>query len=421
MSQSQSLEVPSLGESVTEATIGKWLKKEGDRVEQDETLVELETDKVTMEVNSPSAGTLIEIIKGEGETVSVGDIIGKVEEGEAKTAPSSKSEPSEEVKQKPESVEVSQPFDSSSMLSPAARKLVEDNDLDSSKIAATGKNGRITKEDVVSFIDGGPSKEETKPLIALDVPANQYKEDVSQQNPVTPGNGEREERVKMTRLRQTIAKRLKDAQNTAAILTSFNEVDMSRVMELRARVKDSFEKKHGVRLGFMSFFVKACIVALKEIPTVNAEVDGDEIIYKNHYDIGVAVSAPQGLMVPVLRGADAKSFAGIESEISELATQARDGKLSVEQMMGGTFTITNGGVFGSLMSTPILNPPQSAILGMHKIEKRPVVVNDQIAIRPMMYIALTYDHRIIDGREAVTFLVRVKECLEDPERLLLDM
>lgn len=380
--------VPNLGESITEATIGNWFKEAGDQVALDEPIAELETDKVAMEVNAPVAGILKVLLAKEGETVKVGAVIAEIEPGEAKP----EAAPEREEK-KPEAAKA--PTEEK-ILSPSAKKLSKELDVDISAVTGTGKDGRVGKEDIMKAVSAEPA---LKPA------------------PV----GEREERVRMTRMRKRIAERLKEAQNTAAILTTFNEVDMTAVIEARNRNKELFFKKHGVRLGFMSFFTKACIHALKEIPSVNAEIDGDEIVYKNHYDIGVAISIPGGLVVPVLRDADQKSFAGIEKAIFEMGTKVRDGKLSIEEMQGGTFTISNGGVFGSMLSTPILNPPQSAILGMHKIEQRPVVVDGEIVIRPMMYLALSYDHRLIDGREAVTFLVRVKELLEDTDKLLLDL
>ena len=395
------IKVPALGESVTEATVAKWLKKIGDNVAIDDPLVELETDKVTLEVNATASGTLAEIAVPEGGNVGVGGLLGRI--GDAGAKPTTQAPP---VSAKPVAAPVqSEPANLVLERSgPAVRRLVEENKLQPSAIAASGKDGRLTKGDVLAQLDRG---------VAPPAPP------VSAKPPRRPD--EREQRVRMTRLRKRIAERLKEAQNTAAMLTTFNEVNMSEVMALRERYRDSFEKKHGVRLGFMSFFVKACIVALKELPAANGEIDGDDIVYKNYYDIGVAVGTAQGLVVPVLRDADAKGFADIEKTIADLGKRARDGKLSLDELTGGTFTITNGGVYGSLMSTPILNPPQSAILGMHKIDKRPVVIGDKIEIRPMMYLALSYDHRIVDGREAVTFLVRVKECIEDPQRILLDM
>ncbi len=406
--------VPPLGESVTEATVAKWLVSEGDSVAADQALVELETDKVTLEVNAPSAGILKAIKAKQGVTVSVGAIIGSVEaggKGAAAAAPAKKEEAKKEepkagplhIEPKPAAVAAN------ADLSPAVRKMIADNNLNAAAIPATGKDGRITKEDVQNYLAKAPA---SKPAAAPSAPAA----------PRAPRvDGPREERVKMTKLRQTIARRLKDAQNTAAMLTTFNEIDMSAVMALRSQYKEAFEKKHKSRLGFMSFFVKAAVNALKELPAVNAEIDGEDIIYKNYYDIGVAVSTPNGLVVPVLRNADEMNFAKIENTIADFGKRASEGKIGISEMQGGTFTITNGGVFGSLMSTPILNTPQSGILGMHSIKERPVVVNGQIVIRPMMYVALSYDHRMIDGREAVTFLVRIKEAIEDPQRLLLEM
>ncbi len=404
------INVPTLGESVTEATVAKWFKAVGDAVSLDEPLVELETDKVTLEVPAPVSGTLSAIDVAEGDTVEVGALLGSLAEGAGAPAePAAKAAPSEPA---PEPARrQAAPSETATVveLSPAVRRLVEENSIDAAAIPGSGKGGRITKGDVLAFIGGGGAA--ASPLAAP-----------GEAEPAAPRpQAEREERVRMTRLRKRVAERLKEAQNTAAMLTTFNEVDMSAVIDARAAYKESFEKKHGVRLGFMSFFVKACIVALRELPAVNAEIDGDEVVYKNYYDIGVAVSAPQGLVVPVLRDADQKSFAGIEKAIADVGRRARDGKLTMDDLTGGTFTISNGGVFGSLLSTPILNPPQSAILGMHKIEKRPIAVGDDVVVRPMMYLALSYDHRMVDGREAVTFLVRVKECIEDPQRILLDM
>tara|TARA_B100000676_G_scaffold305922_1_gene361088 strand:+ start:2064 stop:3311 length:1248 start_codon:yes stop_codon:yes gene_type:complete len=407
--------VPTLGESVTEATVAKWFKAKGDAVAVDEPILELETDKVTLEVNASAAGTLSEITAKEGDNVEVGALLGMIGEGGA--APAKKEQPAE-ISAKAEKMEpaaaaaLAAPAsdDDSNKLSPAVRKLVEENNLDPSEITGTGKDGRLTKGDVLLFM-----KDDGATAIPAAQPAPAHPAAPSEARAEDP----REERVKMTRLRQRIAERLKEAQNTAAMLTTFNEIDMTNVMAARRKFQDDFEKRHGCRLGFMSFFVKACIVALKELPAVNAEIDGDELIYKNYYDIGVAVGTEQGLVVPVLRDADKQSFAEVEKRITDLGLKARDGKLGIDELTGGTFTITNGGVYGSLMSTPIINPPQSGILGMHKIDRRPVAVGDSIEIRPMMYVALSYDHRIIDGREAVTFLVRVKECIEDPERILL--
>ncbi|MEE2996563.1 MAG: 2-oxoglutarate dehydrogenase complex dihydrolipoyllysine-residue succinyltransferase [Pseudomonadota bacterium] len=406
--------VPTLGESVTEATVAKWFKTEGDAVKVDEPILELETDKVTLEVNASAAGILSEITAKEGDNVQVGAVLGMIGEGgaalekkeKAAGKPTNVPAKSEEAEPAPASA-ASAVGDDSDKLSPAVRKLVEENHIDPSEIPGTGKGARLTKGDVLLFLK--ERGENVAPAV--------------QPPPVKPADPRskdlREERVKMTRLRQRISERLKEAQNTAAILTTFNEIDMTNVMVAREKFQADFEKRYGCRLGFMSFFVKACIVALKELPAVNAEIDGDELIYKNYYDVGVAVGTEQGLVVPVLRDADKRSFAEVEKSITDLGLRARDGRLSMDELTGGTFTITNGGVYGSLMSTPIINPPQSAILGMHKIDRRPVAVRDSIEIRPMMYVALSYDHRIIDGREAVTFLVRVKECIEDPERILL--
>ena len=399
------IQVPQLGESISEATVARWMKAPGDAVEADEPLVELETDKVTVEVPAPRSGVLEEILAGEGEEVEVGAVLGRMAAGAvaAKTAPAPKAK---------EQAPAPAPSNASAPLSPAVRKLLADNALPPEVVAGTGKDGRITKADVLGHLEAAAA---AAPPAPAPVPAT----------PVPPRpprpDHPREERVRMSRLRRRVAERLKDAQNTAAMLTTFNEADMSGVVALRRRYREAFEKRHGVRLGFMSFFVKACIGALKEIPAVNAEIDGGDIIYKNHYDIGVAVGTAQGLVVPVLKDADAMSFAEVERSIADLGARARDGKLSMEDLTGGTFTISNGGVYGSLMSAPILNPPQSGILGMHKIEDRPVAVDGKVEIRPMMYLALSYDHRIIDGSESVTFLVRVKEAIENPERLLLDV
>lgn len=394
--------VPALGESVSEATVAKWLKKEGDAVAIDDALVELETDKVTLEVNAKSAGVLKEIKVQTGANVAVGAVLGTIAEGAgAKTAPAAKAAPVKTEAPKAAQVAAKPASNDSRQQSPAVRKLVDDNNLDTTGISGTGKDGRLTKGDVLDALSRAP---------AAKAPAQ----------PAGPrANVEREERVRMTRLRQRVAERLKEAQNTAAMLTTFNEVDMGHVMALRAQYKDGFEKKHGVKLGFMSFFVKAAVQALKDFPAVNAEIEGQDIVYKNYYDIGVAVSTPNGLVVPVVRDADVKSFAQIEKDIADYGARARDGKLAIEDMTGGTFTVTNGGVFGSMLSTPILNPPQSAILGMHATKERAVVVNGQIVARPMMYLALSYDHRIVDGKEAVSFLVRIKDAIEDPQRLLL--
>ena len=384
--------VPSLGESVSEATIAKWYKKVGDAVKKDEPLVELETDKVSMEVNSPVDGVLEAIAADTDATVEVGAVLGKIKEGAvASNAPAQPAAPVE-------ATQTATQTNKASNDGPAVRKMLAENpQLNRDAINASGKDGRVTKGDVLSALQ-------------QPVQANAPKL-----------KGEREERIKMSKLRQVIAKRLKDSQNNAAILTTFNEIDMSNVIQLRSQYKDDFEKKFGIKLGFMGFFVKAAVNALKEIPEVNAQIDGDEIIYKNYYDIGVAVGTEAGLVVPVIRDADAKSLAEIEADLAEKALQARKGTLAMKDLQGGTFTVSNGGVYGSLMSTPIINPPQSGILGMHKTEERPVVVNGQIVIRPMMYVALSYDHRIIDGRESVTFLKRIKESIEDPRRFLLGL
>lgn len=411
------IRVPTLGESVTEATIAKWFKKEGDAVKADEPLVELETDKVTLEVPSPAAGRLASIAIAAGETVNVGAILGAIEEGAAGASAEKPAARASEPAKPAAQPAAEKPKTYTQPLSPAVRKMVEENKLDASAIEGSGKDGRITKGDVIDEL-ARPAKIEV-PRVVQAAPPPPPPQTARPLAP--PDDAKREERVKMTRLRQTIARRLKDAQNTAAMLTTFNEVDMSAVMELRAQYKDLFEKKHGAKLGFMGFFVKASIQALKDVPAVNAEIDGDEIVYKNYYHIGVAVGTDRGLVVPVVRDADRLSFADIEKTIAELGKRARDGQLQISEMQGGTFTISNGGIYGSLMSTPILNAPQSGILGMHKIQERPVVEKGQIVARPMMYLALSYDHRIVDGKEAVTFLVRIKEYLEDPQRALLDL
>ncbi|CAG0892058.1 unnamed protein product [Cyprideis torosa] len=405
--------VPTLGESVSEATVAQWLKKEGDTVAVDEPIVELETDKVTLEVNATAAGVISSIVVQEGENVEVGALLGEIG-GEGAAANDAAPAPKAEAKKEEATSAPEAKSDEDHKLSPAVLKMVNDNNLDASKIDGSGKDGRLTKEDVQNHMEGnkGSTKQidpaPPKPAAAPSVASRD--------------NTQREERVRMTRLRQAVAKRLKGAQETAAILTTFNEVDMGAIMALRKEYQDKFVKKHDVKLGFMSFFVKAAIQALKEFPAVNAEIDGTDIIYKNYYDMGIAVSTPQGLVVPVIRDCDEKNMAEIEKSIIDVGTRARDGKISIDEMQGGTFTITNGGVFGSLMSTPILNTPQSAILGMHKIQQRPMVMPDgSIEARPMMYLALSYDHRIIDGKESVSFLVRIKEALEDPQRLLLDI
>ncbi len=404
------IRVPALGESVTEATIAKWFRKPGEAVKADEPLVELETDKVTVEVPAPASGKLSAIAAEPGTTVSVGALLGTIEEGAAGAAPAKAAEA-------PKKAEAAAPAAKAAdaTLSPAVRKMVEENKVDAAAVTGTGKDGRLTKGDVIAHLEKPAA--ESRPLVIPATPAPAP----AARAPSSAPDAAREERVRMSRLRLTIARRLKDAQNTAAMLTTFNEVDMTATMALRNQYKDLFEKKHGVKLGFMSFFVKACIQALKEIPAVNAEIDGDDIVYKNYYNIGVAVGTEKGLVVPVLRDADMLSFAGVEKTIAEYGKRARDGQLQIAEMQGGTFTISNGGVYGSLMSTPILNAPQSGILGMHKIQERPMAVNGQVVIRPMMYLALSYDHRIVDGKEAVTFLVRVKENLEDPQRTILDL
>jgi 2-oxoglutarate dehydrogenase E2 component (dihydrolipoamide succinyltransferase) len=418
------IKVPALGESVTEATVAKWLVKAGDAVTIDQPLCELETDKVTVEVNASVAGTIVDLAVAEGTTVQVGGVLCHIEAGAAGAAakpavaaaapaaapkpPAPAPSPAPVPAVAPTPVAAATPAPAGANIAasgPATRKLVEETGVAASAIQPTGKDGRATKADVLAALSSIPSV--SAPAAKPAAPAGPR------------SRADREERVRMTRLRRTIANRLKEAQNTAAMLTTFNEVDMTAVMTLRERLKEDFEKKHGARLGFMSFFVKACIAALKELPSVNAEIEGDDLVYKNYYDIGVAVGTPQGLVVPVLRDADMLSFADVEKGIGELGKKARDGKLTIADLTGGTFTISNGGVYGSLMSTPILNPPQSAILGMHKIQQRPMVVAGEVKVRPMMYLAVSYDHRIIDGREAVLFLVRVKECIEDPERLLL--
>jgi 2-oxoglutarate dehydrogenase E2 component (dihydrolipoamide succinyltransferase) len=401
---STEIRVPTLGESVSEATIAKWFKKPGDAVKADEPLVELETDKVTLEVNAPAAGVLSEIVAKDGETVSPGALLGQIAAGGAGAAAAA---PAAKAAEAPKAAALAPAAKPASAMPPApsAAKVAADNNVDVSSVAGSGKRGQVLKGDV---------------LAALAAPAA-APAPVAMRAPSAPDDQGREERVRMTKLRQTIARRLKEAQNTAAMLTTFNEVDMTEVMALRARYKDVFEKKHGAKLGFMGFFVKACTQALKEIPAVNAEIDGTDLVYKNYYHVGIAVGTDKGLVVPVVRDADQLSISGIEKTIADFGKRARDGQLKIDEMQGGTFTITNGGIYGSLMSTPILNAPQSGILGMHKIQERPMVVGGKIEVRPMMYLALSYDHRIVDGKEAVTFLVRVKEALEDPARLVLDL
>ncbi|MDX0540114.1 2-oxoglutarate dehydrogenase complex dihydrolipoyllysine-residue succinyltransferase [Sinorhizobium medicae] len=411
------IRVPTLGESVSEATVGTWFKKVGDAIKADEPIVELETDKVTIEVPAPAAGTLSEIVAQAGETVGLGALLGQIAEGAgaAAAAPAAAEKKPEPVAAAPAAAArpatAAAPQTSTSMPpAPAAAKLIAENSLSADQIDGSGKRGQVLKGDVLAAVAKG-----------ISAPAAAEPAQVQARAPAPAEDAAREERVKMTRLRQTIARRLKDAQNTAAMLTTYNEVDMSAVMSLRSKYKDIFEKKHGVKLGFMGFFTKAVTHALKELPAVNAEIDGTEIVYKNFCHVGVAVGTDKGLVVPVVRDADQMSIAEIEKEIGRLGKAARDGALSMADMQGGTFTISNGGVYGSLMSSPILNAPQSGILGMHKIQDRPVAIGGQVVIRPMMYLALSYDHRIVDGKEAVTFLVRVKESLEDPERLVLDL
>ena len=414
------IRVPTLGESVTEATIGKWFKHPGDAVAVDEPLVELETDKVTIEVPAPAAGVLSEIAAKDGETVAVGAVLGQIKDGagaDKTAAPAAKpaAAPPATAAAKPAAAPAAaKPAASVSdaPLAPSVRRLSTESGLDASTVPGTGKDGRVTKGDMLAAIERAA---------AAPTPVAATAAAVQVRAPSPADDAAREERVRMTRLRQTIARRLKEAQNTAAMLTTFNEVDMGHVMALRTQYRDLFEKKHGVKLGFMGFFVKACVQALKDIPAVNAEIDGTDIIYKNYYHIGIAVGTERGLVVPVVRDCDQKSLAEIEKTIADFGRRARDGALKIDELQGGTFSITNGGIYGSLMSTPILNAPQSGILGMHKIQDRPMAVGGKVEVRPMMYLALSYDHRIVDGREAVTFLVRVKELLEEPSRLVLDL
>jgi 2-oxoglutarate dehydrogenase E2 component (dihydrolipoamide succinyltransferase) len=418
------IRVPTLGESITEATVGKWFKKAGDSVSADEPLVELETDKVTLEVNAPSAGVLSEIAADTGQTVAIGALLGQVSPGAAPAAAAAKSTPAPATQ--PAAAAKAAPAATTMPPAPAAAKIAAEDKIDLASIAGSGKRGQVLKGDVLAAVSAAQAPAPVVALAPLQAPAAvpmpaSAPAPMPAPRTTTPDDSAREERVRMTKLRQTIARRLKDAQNTAAMLTTFNEVDMSEVMALRARYKDAFEKKHVAKLGFMGFFVKACVQALKEIPAVNAEVDGADLVYKNYYHIGIAVGTDKGLIVPVVRDADKLSIADVEKTIAALGKRARDGQLTLEELQGGTFTITNGGIYGSLMSTPILNAPQSGILGMHKIQDRPVAVGGKVEIRPMMYLALSYDHRIVDGREAVTFLVRVKEALEDPARLVLDL
>jgi 2-oxoglutarate dehydrogenase E2 component (dihydrolipoamide succinyltransferase) len=415
------IRVPTLGESVTEATIGKWFKKAGDVVAVDEPLVELETDKVTIEVPAPAAGVLTDLAAKDGDTVAVGALLGAIKEGSGAVPAGRPDQKTEKTKAIDAGPEQQKPGEDAAApkpaaakpagdipLAPSVRRIATETGIDPSAVSGTGKDGRVTKGDMLAAIERAASQ--PTPVASAQLRA-----------PSTPDDAAREERVRMTRLRQTIARRLKDAQNTAAMLTTFNEVDMTHVMALRSQYRDLFEKKHGIKLGFMGFFVRACVQALKEIPAVNAEIDGTDIVYKNYYHIGIAVGTERGLVVPVVRDCDQKSIAEIEKSITDFGRRARDGSLKIDEMQGGTFSITNGGIYGSLMSTPILNAPQSGILGMHKIQERPMVVGGKIEARPMMYLALSYDHRIVDGREAVTFLVRVKESLEEPARLVLDL
>ena len=413
--------VPTLGESITEATLGQWLKQPGEAVKADEPVASLETDKVSIEVPAPVAGVMGQLAVAEGDTVNVGAVIAQIQEGKAPVDSATPKVEDRTLVGQAEAAALPEPAAAPAddqepvTLSPAVRRAVLEHGVDPSRIQGSGKDGRITKDDVLAAAKQKAPTSEPSPAAAPQPVA-------AAPRPVIDGGADRhEERVRMTRLRQTIASRLKEAQNSAAILTTFNDVDMSAVMEARTRYKDLFEKKHGVRLGFMGFFVKAACMALKDVPAVNAAIEGDEIVYRDYADISVAVSAPNGLVVPVIRNADKLSVAEIEKTIGDFGTRARDGKLSMEEMKGGTFTISNGGVFGSLMSTPIINPPQSGVLGLHRIEERPVVRDGQIVARPMMYLALSYDHRLIDGREAVTFLVAVKNAIEDPTRLLIDL
>lgn len=403
------IRVPTLGESVTEATVGQWFKKPGDAVKADEPLVELETDKVTLEVNAPADGVLAEITVKEGETVEVGALLGTFNAGGVGAAPAPKADAAPAPKTEATAAPASAPATAANAGSlengPAVQRIAAETGINPASVPGTGKDGRVTKGDILAFSSAPAPAAISAPVRA----------------PVAPSDEAREERVRMTKLRQTIARRLKEAQANAAMLTTFNDVDLTNLLDLRTQYKDAFEKKHGVKLGFMGFFVKATVQALKDVPAVNAELDGNELIFKNYYHIGVAVGTDKGLVVPVVRDADQLSVAGIEKQIADFGRRARDGQLKIEEMQGGTFTISNGGVYGSLLSTPILNAPQSGILGMHRIEQRPVVYKGQIVARPMMYLAVSYDHRVIDGKEAVTFLVRIKENLEDPARLVLDL
>jgi 2-oxoglutarate dehydrogenase E2 component (dihydrolipoamide succinyltransferase) len=428
------VKVPALGESITEGTLAQWLKKAGDTVAADEPIASLETDKVTVEVPAPVAGVLTETTVNEGETVEVGSVIARIDESGKATAPAEKAvettavatpAAAETPAPREEAAPVEPEGDHITTLSPAVRRAVLEHHVDPTTIKGSGKDGRITKDDVLAAAaakeqGGSPAQPGAQAPQAKATAPSPTPPPAPAKAPAATGE-RREERIKMSRLRQTVARRLKEAQNTAAMLTTFNDVDMSAVMDARNRYKDLFEKKHGIRLGFMSFFVKAVALAVRDVPAVNGSIEGDEIVYHDYLDVSVAVSAPKGLVVPVIRNAQAMSFAEIEKTIAEYGKKAKDGTLTVEEMQGGTFTISNGGVFGSLLSTPILNPPQSGVLGMHRIEERPVAIDGQVVIRPMMYLALSYDHRLVDGREAVTFLVRVKEAIEDPTRLLIDL
>jgi 2-oxoglutarate dehydrogenase E2 component (dihydrolipoamide succinyltransferase) len=410
------IRVPALGESISEATVGKWFKQRGDAVKADEPLVELETDKVTLEVNAPAAGVLTEVVAETGQTVAIGALLGGLSLAAGASLPAAAASPAPAKAAAP-AAKLAAP--TAMPPAPSAARIASENALDLTRVAGSGKRGQVLKGDALAALAKAPAAKPAAPIAALTPIATVTP--IAARAPSPPEDAAREERVRLTKLRQTIARRLKDAQNTAAMLTTFNEVDMSEVMTMRARYKDAFEKKHGAKLGLMGFFVKACVQALKEVPAVNAEIDGADLVYKNYYHLGVAVGTDKGLVVPVVRDADRLSVAGIERAIADLGARAREGALKIEEMQGGTFTITNGGVYGSLMSTPILNAPQSGILGMHKIQERPMVVGGRIEIRPMMYLALSYDHRVVDGKEAVTFLVRVKEALEDPARLVLDL
>jgi 2-oxoglutarate dehydrogenase E2 component (dihydrolipoamide succinyltransferase) len=400
------IRVPTLGESISEATVGKWFKARGDAVKADEPLVELETEKVTLEVNSPAAGVLSEIVADSGATVAIGALLGSLSATAAGAKPAA-AEPKREAPAAKAAPAAAMPP------APSAAKIAVENGVDLNGVAGSGKRGQVLKGDLIDTL--------AKPAQPAPVAPPPAPAPTPVRAPSAPDDASREERVRLTKLRQTIARRLKDAQNTAAMLTTFNEVDMSEVMSMRSKYKDAFEKKHGGKLGFMGFFVKACVQALKDIPAVNCEIDGADLVFKNYYHLGIAVGTDKGLVVPVVRDADRLSIAGIEKQIADYGKRARDGQLKIEEMQGGTFTITNGGIYGSLMSTPILNAPQSGILGMHKIQERPVAISGKVEIRPMMYLALSYDHRVVDGKEAVTFLVRVKEALEDPARLVLDL